>query len=53
MAILLALLTMIAAVVVGIWLFTADHLIIGLAVFLGAIPIAIAMWAYVNDRRGY
>ena len=53
MAILLALLTLIAAVVVGIWLFTTDHLVIGLAVIFGAIPIAIGMWMYVNDRRGY
>ncbi len=53
MAILLALVTMIAAVAVGIWLFTADHLVLGLAVFFGAIPIAIGMWMYVNDRRGY
>jgi hypothetical protein len=52
MAILLALLTLVVAVVVGIWLFTADHLIIGLAVIFGAIPIAIGMWIYVNDRRG-
>jgi hypothetical protein len=52
MAVLLALLTMIAAVLVGIWLFSADHLVIGLAVIFGAIPIAIAMWMVVNDRRG-
>jgi hypothetical protein len=52
MAILLALLTLVVAVVVGIWLFSADHLIIGLAVVLGAIPIAMGMWVYVNDRRG-
>jgi len=52
MAALLALLTLVAAVVVGIWLFTADHLIIGLAVIFGAIPIAIAVWMTVGDRRG-
>ncbi len=52
MAALLALLVMIAAVVVGIWLFTADHLVIGLAVFFGSIPFALGTWMAVNDRRG-
>jgi hypothetical protein len=52
MAVLTALLTLIVAVVVGVWLFTADHMVIGLAVFLGSIPIAFAAWMLVNDRRG-
>ena len=52
MAVLLALVTLIAAVVVGVWLFTADHLIIGFAVILGSIPLAIGAWVTVDDRRG-
>ena len=52
MAVLLALVTLIAAFVVGVWLFTADHLIIGFAVIFGSIPLAIAVWMTVNDRRG-
>jgi hypothetical protein len=52
MAVLIALLTLIVAVVAGVWLFTADHLLIGLAVFLGSIPMALAAWMMVNDRRG-
>jgi hypothetical protein len=51
MAVLLAILSLIVAVVVGVWLFTADHLIIGLAVLFGGIPFAFAMWMFVNDRR--
>jgi hypothetical protein len=51
MAVVLALLSLIVAVIVGIWLFTADHLIIGLAVIFGSIPIAIAVWMTVGDRR--
>ena len=51
MAVLLALLVLIAAVVVGAWLFSADHLFIGLAVFFGSIPFALATWMLVSDRR--
>jgi hypothetical protein len=51
MAALLALLTLVIAVLVGIWLFTADHLIIGLAVIFASLPIAIAVWMGVGDRR--
>ena len=51
MAVLLALLSLIVAVVVGVWLFTADHLIIGIAVLFGGIPVALAVWMIVSDRR--
>jgi len=52
MAVLVALLMLVVALVVGIWLFTADHLVIGLAVLFAAIPLAIGAWMAVNDRRG-
>lgn len=52
MAVLLALLSLIVGVVVGVWLFTTDHLIIGMAVIFGSIPVAIATWMAVGDRRG-
>ena len=52
MAVLVALAALVVAFVVGVWLFTADHLIIGLAVIFGSIPIAIGAWMAVNDRRG-
>jgi hypothetical protein len=52
MAVLLAVLTLVVAVVVGIWLFSTDHLIIGLAVIFASIPLAIGMWMTVGDRRG-
>jgi hypothetical protein len=52
MAVLIALLTLIAGIAVGVWLFAADHLVIGLAVFLASLPLALAAWMLVNDRRG-
>jgi hypothetical protein len=51
MAVLAALVVLVVAVVVGIWLMTSSHLIIGLAVFFGSIPFALAAWMLVNDRR--
>ncbi len=53
MAVLLAILSLIVAVVVGVWLFTADHLIIGLAVLFGGLPLAFGVWMTVSDRRDF
>ena len=51
MAELLALLVLIASVVVGVWLITAGHAVIGVAVFFGSIAFAIVTWMLVSDRR--
>ena len=51
MAVLSALVVLVLALVVGIWLWSADHLIIGMAVFFGSIPFALATWMLVTDRR--
>jgi hypothetical protein len=52
MAVLIALLMLVVAFAVGVWLFVDDHLIIGFAVIFASIPIAIGTWMAVNDRRG-
>lgn len=52
MAVLLAILSLIVAVVVGVWLFATDHLVIGTAALFAGLPVALAVWMLVNDRRG-
>jgi hypothetical protein len=47
---LVALGVLIAAFIVGAILYNGDHWIIGLAVVLAAVPIALVTWIKMNDR---
>ena len=51
MPFLIAIGALIAAVVGGIILFAIGFEVIGIAVFLAAIPFAIGAWMTSNDRR--
>ena len=50
MSILLALLTVLVGVVVGIVLFSSGHLLLGFVAFLVGIPGALVVWVKMNDR---
>ena len=49
-AIVLALLTVVAGLVVGTVLFATGHILLGLVACLAGLPIGIGVWIAVNDR---
>ena len=52
MPMLLALLTVLAGLVVGIVLIVGGHLFIGVVVCLSAFPVSLAVWMATNQRLG-
>ncbi|MGL6278717.1 MAG: hypothetical protein ACRC50_04080 [Gaiella sp.] len=48
--VLLAVLTLVAAVVLGIVLFAADRDVLGAVAMLGGIPVAFVVWLVANER---
>lgn len=50
MAFLVALAVFVAAIVVGVVLFVADHPVLGFVVLLASLPFALAAWVKWADR---
>jgi hypothetical protein len=51
MPILVALGTLVAAVIVGVALMVGDHTLIGLVVLLAGLPLALVAWIALSERR--
>lgn len=49
--ILLAVLTVVAGFILGVWLFATGHILLGLVGCLAPFPAAIAVWMAASDRR--